>query len=97
MYDIAALQTLYGANYKTNSSDTRYQWDPNTGELFVNGIGQGAPGANNVFMTVWDGGGNDTYDFSNYETNLKVSRSQGEDTLYPRNSLLIWEMDDTRW
>ena len=71
MYDIAALQTLYGANYKTNSSDTRYQWDPNTGELFVNGIGQGAPGANNVFMTVWDGGGNDTYDFSNYDNQFE--------------------------
>ena len=28
MYDIAALQTEYGANYTTNSGDTVYSWDP---------------------------------------------------------------------
>src|SRR5262249_37210174 len=37
IYDIAALQKLYGANYQTNSGNTVYRWDPNTGELFVNG------------------------------------------------------------
>ena len=26
----------------------------------------GAPGGNRIFMTIWDGGGNDTYDLSNY-------------------------------
>ena len=77
MYDIAALQKLYGANYQTNSTDTVYQWDPNTGELFVNGAGQGAPGANQVYMTLWDGGGSDTYDFSNYATALAVSLEPG--------------------
>ena len=29
-------------------------------------------------MTVWDGGGTDTYDFSNYTTNLTVNLSPGE-------------------
>ena len=77
MYDIAAVQKLYGANYQTNSTDTVYQWDPNTGELFVNGAGQGAPGANQVYMTLWDGGGSDTYDFSNYATGLAVSLEPG--------------------
>ncbi len=78
MYDIAAVQALYGANYNTNNGDTVYQWDPNTGELFVNGAGQAAPGANQVYMTVWDGGGSDTYDFSNYQTNVTVSLEPGE-------------------
>ena len=78
MYDIAALQKLYGANYQTNNTDTVYRWDPNTGELFVNGAGQGAPGGNQVFMTMWDGGGSDTYDFSNYATGLVVSLQPGE-------------------
>ena len=73
MFDIAAVQTLYGANYTTNSSATVYTWAPNTGEMFINGVGQGAPGGNKIFVTVWDGGGNDTYDLSNYTTDLKAS------------------------
>jgi len=78
MYDIAAVQTLYGANYQTNSGDTAYQWDPSTGEFFVDGLGQGTPAGNRVFMTIWDGGGRDTYDFSNYTTNLTVNLQPGE-------------------
>jgi serralysin len=73
MYDIAALQHLYGANYNTNSGDTTYQWNPGTGEMFVDGVGQGAPGANRIFMTLWDGNGVDTFDLSNYTTNLQVN------------------------
>ena len=77
MYDIAALQHLYGANYATNSGSTVYKWSPTTGEMFINGAGQGAPGANRIFLTVWDGGGVDTYDFSNYSTALKVDLRPG--------------------
>jgi serralysin len=77
MYDIAAIQTLYGANYQTNSGDTTYHWDTNSGEFFINGEGQGAPIGNRVFMTLWDGGGHDTYDFSNYGTNLNVDLQPG--------------------
>jgi Ca2+-binding RTX toxin-like protein len=72
LYDIAALQQLYGANYTTNSSNTVYSWSPTTGEMTTNGMGQGAPGGNKIFSTVWDGGGNDTYDFSKYASNLSV-------------------------
>lgn len=83
MYDIAALQALYGANFNTNSGNTVYTWSPTTGETFVNGVGQGAPGggiggsANRVFETIWDGGGTDTYDFSNYATNLSIDLTPG--------------------
>ena len=68
MLDIAALQHMYGADFTVNSTNTTYQWNPNTGEMSINGVGQGAPGANRIFMTIWDGGGEDTYDFSNYTT-----------------------------
>lgn len=78
MYDIAALQEMYGANFDTNSGDTTYSWDPNTGELSIDGVGQGAPGANRVFMTVWDGNGNDTYDLSNYTTRVRIDLRPGE-------------------
>lgn len=77
MYDIAALQKMYGANYTTNSGDTVYKWNPNTGEMSLNGAGQGAPGANRIFLTIWDGGGQDTYDFSNYATDLNVDLQPG--------------------
>ena len=75
MFDIAALQEMYGANYTTNGGDTVYKWSATTGEMSINGVGQGAPAGNKIFMTIWDGGGNDTYDFSNYATNLTVNLS----------------------
>ena len=77
VYDIAALQYMYGANYSTNSGDTVYKWNPTTGQETINGVAQTAPGGNTVFMTIWDGGGNDTYDFSNYTTNLSVNLQPG--------------------
>ncbi|MEL6384633.1 MAG: hypothetical protein AAFQ89_19675, partial [Cyanobacteria bacterium J06626_18] len=49
LYDIAAVQALYGANWSHNSGNTTYSWDLN--ETFVE--------------TIWDGGGFDTIDASN--------------------------------
>ena len=77
MSDIAALQAMYGANYGTRSGDTSYAWDPKTGQWFIDGIGQGIPGANRVFMTVWDGGGTDTYDFSRYTVGMTIDLQPG--------------------
>jgi serralysin len=43
MYDIAALQKIYdGANWAFNASDSVYTWSPTTGEMSINGTGQGA-------------------------------------------------------
>jgi serralysin len=78
MLDIAALQYLYGANYNTNASDTTYSWNPLTGAMSVNGAAGAAPVANRVFTTVWDGGGNDTYDLSNYAGGVKIDLRPGE-------------------
>lgn len=77
MLDIAALQEMYGANYTTNAGDTVYRWNAATGEMSINGTGQGAPAGNKIFMTVWDGGGNDTYDFSGYSTGVNVDLNPG--------------------
>jgi Ca2+-binding RTX toxin-like protein len=87
IYDIAALQQLYGANYTTNSGNTVYSWSPSTGEMTINGVGQGAPGGNKIFLTVWDGGGNDTYDFSSYASNLNVDLHPGAWTNTATNQL----------
>jgi serralysin len=78
MYDIAALQHMYGADFTTHSENTTYRWSSTSGEMFINGMGQGAPGGNKILLTVWDGGGSDTYDFSNYTTALKVDLRPGE-------------------
>jgi Ca2+-binding RTX toxin-like protein len=81
MNDIAALQAMYGANFNTQSGDTVYAWSPTTGALTLNGVLQGTPAGNRVFMTVWDGGGKDTYDFSAYATALKVNLNPGTSSL----------------
>jgi serralysin len=73
MYDIAALQYMYGANFDTNPGNTVYRWNPDTGELSISDSIKGtthfdAPNTDTIFMTIWDGGGIDTYDFSNYKS-----------------------------
>ena len=75
--DIRAVQYLYGANFNYNSGNTTYTWDKNTGEKFVNGVGQGAPILPCIFSVLWDGGGKDTYDLSNFTTNLKIDLQPG--------------------
>ncbi|MET4089337.1 M10 family metallopeptidase C-terminal domain-containing protein [Bradyrhizobium sp. S3.5.5] len=86
--DILALQTMYGANYATQGGNTVYSWNPTTGQEFINGVGQLAPGggtgnsANRIYETIWDGGGNDTYDLSNYTTNLSINLNPGATSLF---------------
>ncbi|MDF2970272.1 MAG: serralysin [Microvirga sp.] len=96
MLDIAALQHLYGADYTTNSTDTVYRWSATTGEMFVDGVGQGAPGGNRILLTIWDGGGSDTYDFSNYGTGLKVDLRPGNWTTAATGQLAKLHYDGSR-
>jgi Ca2+-binding RTX toxin-like protein len=77
MYDIRAIQQMYGAEFGYNSSNTTYTFSLTTGEMFANGVGQGTPGDNRIFRTLWDGNGIDTYDFGNYTTNLAVDLTPG--------------------
>lgn len=77
MLDIAALQTMYGADYSVQSGDTVYTWSPTTGETYINGGLAIDPGDNRIFATIWDGGGIDTYDLSNYSTNLTLDLNPG--------------------
>ncbi|THD34591.1 MAG: matrixin family metalloprotease [Sphingomonas sp.] len=86
-YDVAALQYLYGANYNTHSEDTTYTFSQTTGEEFINGVGQGAPAGNKIFMTIWDGGGNDTIDASNYTTGVTIDLRPGEFSTFDQNQL----------
>src|SRR5258705_2526900 len=81
--DILALQTVYGANFTTHQENTVYSWSSTTGQEFINGVAQLAPGggtggsANRIFETIWDGNGVDTYDLSNYTTAGSVNLNPG--------------------
>lgn len=78
VYDTAALQQMYGANFATRSGNTIYSWDPNTGQALANGqpwLPQ--PAANRILANVWDGGGIDTFDFSNYVSDTAVDIRPG--------------------
>jgi serralysin len=77
MYDIAAIQQMYGADFTTNATDTTYTFSTTTGEMFINGVGQGVPYSNRIFRTIWDGNGVDTYNFSNYTTSLSIDLTPG--------------------
>src|SRR5262249_2857749 len=74
--DIAALQYLYGADYNANKTDTTYKWDGGS-QLLINGVGQGTPVNGHAFLTIWDGGGKDTYDFSNKTDAIAVDLEPG--------------------
>ncbi|MGY8684176.1 M10 family metallopeptidase C-terminal domain-containing protein [Bradyrhizobium sp. UFLA05-153] len=91
--DILALQTMYGANYTTHNENTVYTWSPTTGQEFINGVAQLAPGggvggsANRIYETIWDGGGVDTYDLSNYTTNLTINLNPGASSVFSSTQL----------
>ena len=72
MSDIAAVQMMYGANFNYNSGDTVYTF---------------TPGQTKIFQTVWDGGGNDTYDLSAYTTQVNVDLIPGEWSTFKTSQL----------
>ena len=77
MYDIAALQQLYGANYSKGGTTAVYRWSATTGEEFINGAGQGLPFNNHIFATVWTAGATATYDLSNFSQNSSLDMRPG--------------------
>jgi len=58
MNDIAAIQYLYGPNFKYHSGDDTYIFNPSDAR---------------VFETIWDGGGSDTYSAQLYHKAQPVS------------------------
>ncbi len=94
MLDIAALQYLYGADFTAHSGNTTYKWNRTTGEMLIDGEGQGTPGANRVFLTIWDGGGNDTYDMSNYGGGVTIDLAPGSFSITSRSQLAVLDTAD---
>ncbi len=61
LYDILAMQHLYGANYATRADDTNYSFSATSDTL----------------MAIWDGGGIDTLDASNQTLPVHISLTEG--------------------
>ncbi|UZE84138.1 M10 family metallopeptidase [Pseudomonas viciae] len=62
LLDIAAIQSLYGANTQWQTGNTTYSW----------AAGQ------SVFETIWDAGGNDTIDASNQAGAVRINLNEGQ-------------------
>ncbi|WP_191488042.1 serralysin family metalloprotease [Pseudomonas sp. FEN] len=73
MDDIAAIQKLYGANYSTRSGDTTYGFNANAGRDYLSATSS----SDKLVFSVWDGGGNDTLDFSGFTQNQKINLHAG--------------------
>lgn len=71
--DIAAIQEMYGPNMSTRTGDTTYGFNSNAGRDFYSLT---LPTSRAVFA-VWDAGGYDTLDFSNYSQNGVIDLRQG--------------------
>lgn len=87
MADIRALQHMYGADFGTNSGDTVYSWSPKNGKTMVDGSVGINPGANRIFATIWDGGGEDTYNLSKYSSNLTIDLRPGHYSVFKSSQL----------
>jgi hypothetical protein len=62
IYDVAAIQYMYGANKNYNAGNNTYTFSPTTPFL----------------QTIWDGGGNDTISISNFSTNSTINLNGGQ-------------------
>ncbi|TCT03242.1 DUF4114 domain-containing protein [Aquabacter spiritensis] len=67
MFDIAALQAYYGADFSKVGTEAVYTWDPATGQQSINGVPAaftGPSATGKIFSTVWTQGALTTYDLS---------------------------------
>ena len=73
LYDIAALQYLYGANMRTRTGNTTYGFNSNSGRRHFSAYNSSDP----LIFCVWDAGGIDTFDFSGYTQDQMINLNQG--------------------
>ncbi len=72
VYDILAIQQVYGADYSTRAIDTTYGFNATAGNWlydYTQNI--------NPIMTIWDGNGTDTIDLSGWSTSSTLSLVAG--------------------
>ncbi|HWT12799.1 MAG TPA: M10 family metallopeptidase C-terminal domain-containing protein [Allosphingosinicella sp.] len=72
LYDILALQRMYGANTATRTGNTIYGFNSNTGASPFNFAGNPGP-----VLAIWDAGGIDTLDFSGWSGGSLIDLNDG--------------------
>lgn len=71
--DISAYQRKYGANHDTRKDDTTYGFNSNSDRDFLSVN----TAKDKMVAAIWDGGGNDTLDFSGYTQLQRISLREG--------------------
>lgn len=71
--DISAYQRKYGANHDTRRDDTTYGFNSNSDRDFLSVN----TAKDKMVAAIWDGGGNDTLDFSGYTQLQRISLREG--------------------
>ncbi|OVZ74286.1 M10 family metallopeptidase C-terminal domain-containing protein [Yersinia intermedia] len=69
LHDILALQYLYGTNNRTRIGNTTYGFNSNSNRDYFTAT----HASDKLVFCVWDAGGNDTFDFSGYHQNQRIT------------------------
>jgi hypothetical protein len=72
VYDIMAIQQLYGADYTTRAANTTYGFNTNAGNNMYDFTKNTSP-----ILTIWDGGGTDTIDLSGWSSASTLNLTAG--------------------
>lgn len=67
LYDIYALQQMYGVNHNTRAGDTTYGFNATEGGAYDFTVNT------KPLMCIWDGGGNDTLDLSGFNKDQRIT------------------------
>jgi serralysin len=72
VYDILAIQQMYGADYTTRAGDTFYGFNANAGNSVYDFTQNTSP-----ILTIWDGNGIDTIDLSGWSSASTLNLTAG--------------------
>ncbi|WP_026145476.1 serralysin family metalloprotease [Pseudomonas asplenii] len=73
LHDIAAIQALYGANYNIRADDTVYGFNSNSQRDYLSAQSP----TDQLICSIWDGGGNDTLDYSGFTQDQEINLNAG--------------------
>ena len=103
MYDIAALQAMYGVNMSRVGTSVTYKWVAGSGQqqistdggvTFTNAPDTGVTATNKIFSTVWTQGALATYDLSNFTSDQNDDLRPGAWLTFSTSQLANLNKDD---
>jgi serralysin len=97
MYDIAALQAYYGANWDRVGTAVTWSWNPTTGAEMIGGAAApdiGATSTGKIFSTVWTQGAIATYDLSDFTADQVDDMRPGAWLMFSPDQLAVLNFND---